>query len=272
MSQAPLTGVDLKGADLSEANLGNAELSYAEFNGTRLIRSDFSKAQLYETLLLKTIGLENVVHTDPTTIGTNTLILSKGKFPEAFLRGCGLSDWEIEQNKLYNPDLDNDEITQIQCKVYDLRVHQAIQISPLFISYSHADNTFVDKIETYLNKKGIRFWWDVHDMKSGRMEKQIDHAVRQYPTVLLILSEHSLKSNWVEQGVRTARELEREMEWDVLRPVALDESWKNSLWPKRVMEQVMEYNILDFSVWEDDTKFDKIFRKLIDGLELFYKA
>ena len=37
------------------------------------------------------------------------------------------------------------------------------------------------------------------------------------------------------------------------------------------MEQVREYNILDFSEWEDDDKFEVMFRKLIDGLQLFYK-
>ena len=37
------------------------------------------------------------------------------------------------------------------------------------------------------------------------------------------------------------------------------------------MEQVMEYNIIDFSAWEDDNNFRKNFKKLIDGLELFYK-
>ena len=34
----------------------------------------------------------------------------------------------------------------------------------------------------------------------------------------------------------------------------------------------MEYNILDFSAWRDDNQFGNIFRKLIDGLELFYKG
>jgi hypothetical protein len=76
----------------------------------------------------------------------------------------------------------------------------------------------------------------------------------------------------VEHEVRTARGLEKEMGHDVLCPVALDDSWKDSPWPKRVMEQVMEYNILDFSEWEDDVKFEGMFRRLIDGLELFYKG
>jgi hypothetical protein len=52
---------------------------------------------------------------------------------------------------------------------------------------------------------------------------------------------------------------------------SVDDSWKNSPWAKRIMEQVMEYNILDFSEWKDDTKFESTFNKLIDGLELFYK-
>ena len=208
----------------------------------------------------------------PSRISTDTFSLSKGNIPEDFLRGCGLSDWEIEQVKLYNPDLSNDEITQIQYKVYDLRATQALQISPLFISYSHKDSEFVNKVGTSLKDESIRYWRDIHDMKSGRIEKQIDRAIRQNPTVLLVLSEHSLSSDWVEHEVRTARELEKQMGRDVLCPVALDDSWKSSRWPKCVMEQIMEYNILDFSGWQDDSKFDGIFRRLIDGLELFYKG
>jgi hypothetical protein len=89
--------------------------------------------------------------------------------------------------------------------------------------------------------------------------------------VLLVLSEHSLNSDWVEYEVRTARALEKEIRRDVLCPVALDETWKSSPWSKHIMEQVMEYNILDFSKWKDDSEFQDRLRKLIDGLELFYK-
>jgi hypothetical protein len=57
----------------------------------------------------------------------------------------------------------------------------------------------------------------------------------------------------------------------MLCPLALDDGCKSSHWPKRVMEQIMEYNILDFSEWQDDSKFDDMFRRLIEGLDLFYK-
>jgi hypothetical protein len=173
---------------------------------------------------------------------------------------------------LYNPDLGNEERNKVLYRIYDIQARQAIQISPLFVSYSHGDTEFVDKLGNHLTEKGIRYWRDTHEMKAGRIETQIDRGIRQNPTVLLVLSEHSLSSDWVEHEVRTARGLEKELDRDVLCPVALDDSWKSSRWPKRIMEQIMKYNILDFSEWRDDSKFEGAFRKLIDGLELFYKG
>jgi hypothetical protein len=277
LSGAKLTTADLRRASLYGANLRGAHLSEANLTGAYLLSSNFSNAQIGATVfgnsdLSEVIRLEDVRHYGPSSISTDTFSLSKGKIPEVFLRGCGLSDWEIEEVKLYDPELSNEEINKTLYKMYDLRATQALQISPLFISYSHADNAFVDKLEIQLNEKGIRFWRDIHDAKAGRLETQISRAIQFNPAVLLILSKHSLKSDWVEHEVRTARVLEKEMERDILCPIALDDSWKSSPWPKRVMEQIMEYNILDFSEWEDDSKFEGIFRKLIDGLELFYKG
>ena len=278
---ADLREADLMAADLLMANLSGANLSEAEFDETNLSGTNLSETNLtgcyFNSTILAdvdlsvSIGLETIVHYGPSTIGMDTIKKSKGKIPAEFLRGCGLGELDIEYAKLYNPDLTNKEIDEILYKVHDLRAQKPLQISPLFISYSHADSAFVDKIEEYLNAKGIRFWRDVHHATAGRLEKQIDRAIRHNPTVLLVLSENAINSDWVEHEVRTARELEKETERDVLCPVALDDSWKSSSWPKRVMEQVMEYNILDFSKWKDDAEFGKLFKKLIDGLELFYK-
>jgi uncharacterized protein YjbI with pentapeptide repeats len=276
LSEAKLVDANLMGANLDRADLREVNLSGANLSRTHLIGSNFLKAKVGGTIfgnsdLSQTIGLGDVLHLGPSSISTDIFALSRGEISAVFLKGCGLSDWEIESVKLYNPDLSNEEKNSILYKMYELIAGQALQISPLFISYSRSDSTFVDKIESQLNKRGIRFWRDVHDMKAGRMEKQIDRAMRLNPTVLLILSGHSLQSDWVEHEVRTARALEKEMKRDVLCPVALDDSWKNSPWAKRIMEQIMEYNILNFSEWKDDTKFESTFNKLIDGLELFYK-
>jgi len=287
LCRADLSGADLKGANLSETNLCRADLRGVDLretdlrdailSGAHFIGNNFSKARMGGTIfgnsdLSTAAALENVIHIAPSRISTDTLVYSKGKIPEIFLRGCGLSDWEIEFSKLYVPDLSFDEINKIQNRIFDLRNRQALQISSLFISYSHVDGIFVERLERNLAKIGIRFWRDIHDLKSGRIEMQVDRAIHQNPTVLLILSKNALKSDWVQHEIRIARELEKGIGRDVLCPVALDDSWKSSRWPKRVMEQIMEYNILDFSDWKDDAKFDGIFRKLIDGLELFYKG
>jgi uncharacterized protein YjbI with pentapeptide repeats len=275
LTKAKLSDAKLGGA-LTEANLSSAILWRADLSGAHFLGTNFSNAATAQTIfggvdLSEAIGLDDVNHRGPSRISTDTLALSKGKISDVFLRGCGLSDWEIETSKLYNPELNNEGVNKILYKMYDLRASQALQIARLFISYSHGDGAFVDKIESYLNHKGIRFWRDVHDMKSGRMIKQINRAIELNPTVLLILSKHSLKSDWVEHEVRKARQLEKKLKRDVLCPVALDHSWKKSPWPEWLMEQVMEYNILDFSAWKDDDKFGNIFDRLIDGLELFYK-
>jgi hypothetical protein len=216
-------------------------------------------------------GLETIKHEAPSTIGIDTLQRSQGNIPAVFLRGCGLSDWEIEAAKLYRPGLSHEKIGDIIYRIHDLRAHQAIQVNSLFVSYSHTDGPFVDHLEGYLNEKGVRFWRDVHDATAGRLEKQIDRAMRLNPTVLLVLSANSVTSDWVEHEARKARELEQELGRDVLCPVALDDSWKTCRWPERLREQIMEYNILDFANWQDAAFFGRMFGKLIDGLDLFYK-
>jgi uncharacterized protein YjbI with pentapeptide repeats len=291
LTEALLHEAQLGGTILCEANLYAADISFANLDGTdlyrvHLFRADLRRAILFETNffnavlgstllvdldLSETIGLDNISHLCPSQLSTETLLRSKGRIPEKFLRGCGLSEWEVESAKLYRPGLSSKETDDILYRIHDLRVGQALQINPLFISYSHKDSAFVDKVENHLDEKGIRFWRDIHDATAGRLEKVVDRAMRMNPTVLLVLSENSVKSDWVEHEAREARELEKELGRDVLCPVALDDAWEDCKWPERLREQIMEYNILDFSKWKDEGEFEKKFRKLVDGLDLFYK-
>ncbi|MFH1524074.1 MAG: toll/interleukin-1 receptor domain-containing protein [Chloroflexota bacterium] len=281
LREARLSGANLSRAILIDTYLGEADIGGISLEEAILRRANLDAINLAKTILghtsledidlSKTKGLDEVFHIGPSPISSSTLESSKGKIPEVFLRGCGLSDWEIESSKLYRPGLQAKEVNDIVYHIYDLRANQAVQINPLFISYSHKDNAFVDTMEEYLDNKGIRFWRDIHDATSGRLEKVIDRAMRLNPTVLLVLSKDSVESDWVEHEARTARELEKEIGRDVLCPVALDEAWKDCRWPARLREQIMEYNILDFSNWKDEREFWKKFRKLVGGLDLFYK-
>jgi uncharacterized protein YjbI with pentapeptide repeats len=281
LSDADLSDADLRGAKFSGAKLNDANLSGADLSGANLSGADLQRANLSNVVIERTVfadndlsatrGLEVIMHEGPSHIGIDALVKSKGQIPEWFLRGCGLSDWQIEEAKLYNPNLSNEQINDIQYRIHDLRVSRVFQISPLFISYSHTDSLFVDAIEKRLTEQGVRFWRDVHHAKAGRLENQIDKAIAVNDVVLLILSEHSTNSDWVEHEARRARAKEKQIGKDALCPVALDDSWKTCRWPERLRDQIMEYNILDFSNWQDDVDFQKMFGKLLEGLNLFYK-
>ena len=272
--RANLSGANLRGADLSRANLSGADLFEAALRGAALSGAALSGAALSETIianvdLSNVAGLDKINHSGPSTIDHRTLANS-GELPDVFLRGVGLQDWQIENAKLLQPGLSNAEINDIIYRVYDLRAHQAIQISPLFISYSHANSSFVDIIDKKLVDKGVRFWRDIHDMKAGKMEKQVDRAMQLNQTVLLVLSEESVNSDWVELEATKARRLEKELGKDVLCPIALDGAWKSCNWNERLRLQIEKYNILDFSGWADEEVFSRQFTKLLDGLDIFY--
>jgi hypothetical protein len=212
-----------------------------------------------------------VRHDGPSALDLDTLSQSKGRIPEAFLRGCGLSDWEIFAARLYAPELEREEVDGILYDISAVRSGEAIQISPLFISYSHADAEFVDHVELELNARRVRFWRDSHELKAGRLEKQLERAISMNPIVLLVLSRHSVVSDWVEWEAAKARDLEQQRGRDVLCPVALDEAWKACDWPGPLRRQITKYNILDFSRWQETETFKRQFGRLMDGLGLFYR-
>jgi uncharacterized protein YjbI with pentapeptide repeats len=278
LTKAQLSGVLLCQADLSRARLSRTNLARANLVETKFIEADLdetniSEAQVGFTVfansdLSKVRNLESLDHHGPSHISMDTLMLSKGKMPEIFLRGCGLSDADIEYTKLSSPALSIEEINQLLHKIQDLRRTQALQISPLFVAHSQADDRFVDKLGSHLARRGIRYWRDVPDRKARRREKQTAGGGNQIPTVLIVLSEHSLRSDWLENEVRMARVLEKETGRAVLYSVALDSSWKENRWP----EQSLDSNILEFSGWKNDSKFTDMFRQLIERLELFHQG
>ena len=221
------------------------------------------------------MGLNTAKHGGPSPVSTSTLERSNGQIPTVFLKGCGLSDWEIENARLWNPDLGADQRTTIYYEIDRIREKQSFHLFRVFISYTREDEPFVEAIEKHFDEKGVRYWRDVHDMKAGRMERQIDRAIDLNPLVLLVLSERSVRSDWVEWEAAKARKLEQQCRdkgnpRDVLCPVALDDAWKQSDWPGKLRQQIEDYNILDFSDWKDAPALARQFTKLYDGLLLNY--
>jgi uncharacterized protein YjbI with pentapeptide repeats len=238
--RANLSGVNMSGANLSDAHLNGTDLTLADLTGTRLGNTVFADIDFTGT-----IGLTTCKHSFPSTIDHRTLQKS-GSLPIPFLRGIGLPDNFIE----YLPSLFN----------------QAIQYYSCFISYSTVDDEFAKRIHGDLQNGGVRCWFAPHDLSIGEeILGGIDAAIRVRDKVVLILSEHSIRSGWVKDEVTAAFEEERKRRQTVLFPVRLDDAVLTTAeaWAAKLRAR----NIGDFRRWKDHDAYQQSFERVLRGLK-----
>jgi hypothetical protein len=292
LSGAKLTGTSLRGADLSDANLFGAWLSACDLTKCSLYvadlteadchNTDFSGADLRRAYFIRTNlagavlngarirattfvnldftgtnGLTAVEHNGPSGIGVDTIYRSKGKIPGVFLQGCGVPEEVIELAR----SIERNPTEYYSC----------------FISYSTKDQAFADRLFADLQAKGVRCWFAPHDIMGGRkIHEQIDEAIRVHDKLLLILSEHSMASEWVKTELAKALKREAAEKKRMLFPVALvpyDPAIKE--WEcfdgdrgKDSAREIREYYIPDFSGWErDNAAYQREFEKLVAALK-----
>jgi hypothetical protein len=69
----------------------------------------------------------------------------------------------------------------------------------VFLSYSHTDKPFVEKLKEDLEKKGIKTWYDDKDMNHGDIiSEAIAHGIHESWFFLIVVSPLSIKSKWVK--------------------------------------------------------------------------
>ena len=257
-----LDGADFSGAFAVYVNLSDAKLNLAKFNRTRfeyvnlsfaeLKGADFTGLTMHSTVfgdndLSAVIGLKAVSHDGPSTIGIDTIYRSKGNIPESFLRGCGVPE---------------DFITYMKSIV-----ENPIEFYSCFISYSSKDNDFAQRLHADLQHRKVRVWFAPEHLKIGdKFRMRIDESIRIYDKFVVILSENSIRSPWVEEEVEAALEKERKQEKPVLFPIRLDDAvmktdqaWAASLRRMR--------HIGDFRAWKDHDQYQKSFERLLRDLK-----
>ncbi len=255
LSQANLDGADLSWSCLSGASLRMANLRKADLSGADLDKVDLCEARVgFSTFvnvdLSNVKGIETIVHCGPSSIGIDTIYRSQGNIPEIFLRGAGIPDPFIANMKSL------------------VAAMSPIQFYSCFISYSSKDQEFAERLYADLQAKGVRCWFAPEDLKIGDPFRQrIDDAIRRYDKLLVVLSETSVASSWVESEVEAAMERERTAKGQVvLFPIRLDEAvmktgqaWAADIRRKRHMG--------DFSHWHDHNSYQKAFQRLLRDLQ-----
>lgn len=236
MVAANLSDAKLMGANFEKATVG---LDPGSFYGTTyFINVDLRNVK----------GLETVLHEGPSTIDIETLVRSRGKIPDIFLRGCGVPEPFIENL----PSLIN--------------ALEPIQYHTCFISYSSKNQDFAEQLYADLQSKGVRCWFAPEDLKIGdKFWHHIDESIRLYDKLLVVLSEYSAQSDWVEREVMAALEKEKQGK-TVLFPITLDDVVKgcSAPWAADIRRS---RHIGDFRRWKDHDAYRNAFDRLLRDLK-----
>jgi hypothetical protein len=257
LSEANLINVNLFESNLSEANLRAAYLNGAKLEGANLINADLSeanlsRANLHWTTIAKidlsiTKGLATINHRGPSHIELFSVQLPQDGSALHFLRGAGVPEKWID----------------------DYRAHMMhpVQYHSCFISYTNKDETLANRLHADLQAKGVRCWFAPEDMKIGdKIRERINEAIHLQDKLLLLLSEHTLESTWVETEVEAALAKERREKREVLFPVRLDGSIMGATqaWAEHLR---IQRHIGNFTKWREPEAYEDAFERLLRDLK-----
>jgi uncharacterized protein YjbI with pentapeptide repeats len=230
---ADMRGAVLQNVDAHRVSMREAALEGLDLHDTVLTGVDLSGAS----------GLDRLVYRHGNAIDHETVARS-GELPRAFYEGCGVPDEVI---------------------AFFESIAGAIRFYSAFISYSTVDQPLADRLYADLQASGVRCWLATEDLKIGeRIRQGIDEAIRFHDKLLLLLSENSVNSPWVESEVEAA--LERREQRTVLFPIRLGDAVMSSdrAWASEIRRT---RHIGDFRAWKDHDHYAASFERLVRDLK-----
>ena len=105
------------------------------------------------------------------------------------------------------------------------------------------------------------------ELKVGdRLRPSFDEAIRLHDKLMVLLSDNSVNSPWVEKDVETAFEKERREKRTVLFPIELDDAVMNTneTWAADIRRT---RQIGDFRDWKNHDSYKKAFERLLRDLK-----
>jgi uncharacterized protein YjbI with pentapeptide repeats len=267
LSKASFQGSNCKGANFSDAvllgaNFNFAILEHALLRGGSWDDADLARAQFGRTTiqsdLTSTRGLAKAHHYGRSSISHELLLRPTARgWPREFLRGCGLSDAEID----YAQSLATTPIEFYSC----------------FISYSSKDDRFAVRLHDALQAKGIRCWLDKHEILPGdNLTKKIGEGIRLWDKVLLCCSRNSMtpSTGWwvtdeIERALQKERQLQKERNAETLAviPLNLDGFLFDPACTHEHAPTLTKRHAAKFVGWDTDEKvFDEQLARVVKAL------
>ena len=232
LSDANLTGAKLIGANLSRVNLvgadlTDADLSGANLNGASLVRANLTNAKLdgtdlYESILntavltgtnftngivgytvfqncdlSSVLGLDQLRHDAPSTVGIDTLSRSGGNIPRSFLRDAG--------------------VASVVCDFQDSLKESVPESGDCFISCSAGDVGYAKQLQSDLQEQGVRCWLFPEDVRGNALverhstsdQEEVERWVRTYEKLIEVFTEAAMESEIIRNDIIQAQEMQQ---------------------------------------------------------------
>jgi hypothetical protein len=82
--------------------------------------------------------------------------------------------------------------------------------SRIFVSHSHKDDAFTERLVADLRQAGANAWMDRTDLGAGNFQQRISDALAVCEWFVLVLTRDALDSPWVRQEVDAANRLKNQ--------------------------------------------------------------
>jgi hypothetical protein len=189
----------------------------------------------------------------PSSLGVDTIYKSKGGIPESFLRGAGVPD---------------DLIKFLPSRVGPGKFYSC------FISYSHKDEEFCTRLHSRMQAEHLRAWRAASDMPGGeKLHEEIETQIPNFDKFLLVVSPHSMESDWVKTEIRIALKAAEKTGKPKPFPIRLCDIETVKEWKffdadrgRDLAADIRAYHIPDFSKWKDGDAFESAFARLLKDL------
>jgi hypothetical protein len=144
----------------------------------------------------------------------------------------------------------------------------------VFISHSHQDHDFVAKLNQALRERGIRTWFSPEEIRPGsKLSESIFSAIDSFDRLIVVLSEHSMSSQWVNSELHRAYQRQRSEKQNILFPISIVPYGKVKEWRsfdsdsgKDLAVELREYLIPCIDNWTDNKKFSAFVDAIVKGL------
>ena len=94
---------------------------------------------------------------------------------------------------------------------------------PVFISYSHVDAAFVNKLAAHLVKRNAHVWVDSWELNVGdSILRRVQEAIKESSALLVVLSKASVASEWCKKELSAGLMRELDEKRVVVLPVLVE--------------------------------------------------